>query len=392
MGRYREVLTSPGAPALVCAAAIGRLPYGMTGLSLVLLGRAQGLAYGAIGLLVGAYALGAALALPALGRAVDALGERRVLLPVAVGWGVSGSVLLAALSAGAAPGACAAPAFLAGALVPPLGPCMRAIWPRLLSGEEQLLSTAYAFEAAVQEFAFIAGPLLAGALAALASPAAALGCSVACGAVGALWFAAAAPAAPHRERPAHRRRALASAGVRTVLFAYFATGTAFGCVEVAMPAFCEHHGARAAAGIVLAVFSAGSMVGGVWFGTSGARSRALHSYLVAVALLALALTPMLAATSIVVMAAIALLAGAPIAPGFAAAYVLLDELAAPEVQTEVFAWISTCVIVGTALGSLAGGALIQGSGWRAAIGLAVTAAACAAAVAILRRPTLRPAV
>lgn len=395
VSRYRDVLAAPGAPPLVAAAAVGRLPYGMSGLAVVLLGRAQGIGYGVLGLLVGIGALGSAVALPAMGRAIDVHGERRVLVPVAFGYACCGAGLTAVLAAGAPAGLAVIPALVTGALVPPLGPCMRALWPRLLEGPEAL-GTAYAFEATIQEFAFIFGPALAAVLAAVVSPASGLIACVAAGAVGALWFAAALPAAdvdaPHRRAPARRPAlaALAPRGVRTIMGAYLVVGAAFGAVEVAMPAFCEAHGSRPSAGLALAAFSTGSLLGGLWFGASGARTRPLRSYLAALMLLAATLALPLLAWSIPAMVVLIFLAGVPIAPGFAAAYMLLDQLAAQGTATEVYAWVGTFIVVGATVGTAVGGAGVQAIGWTAPVTLAVAAAVLAAALTRARRASLVP--
>jgi predicted MFS family arabinose efflux permease len=81
----------------------------------------------------------------------------------------------------------------------------------------------------------------------------------------------------------------------------------------------------------------------------------------------------------VVMGLIALAAGAPIAPGFAAAYVLLDRFSVAGAATETFAWNTTMIFVGAAVGAGAGGVLIaQAGGFRAALVLAAALAGAAA--------------
>ena len=52
--RYRELLSIPGVPPLLVAAFVARLPYGMFALALILLLRAQGFDYAAIGIVTAA--------------------------------------------------------------------------------------------------------------------------------------------------------------------------------------------------------------------------------------------------------------------------------------------------------------------------------------------------
>ena len=115
-----------------------------------------------------------------------------------------------------------------------------------------------------------------------------------------------------------------------------------------MPAFCEAHGARPAAGVVLAALALGSGIGGVTFGARAARGVPVRRFALAAAAFAVLLVPMIAAGSIVVMALLALAAGAPIAPAFAAEYVLLDRFSVAGAATETFAWNTTMIFAGAA--------------------------------------------
>lgn len=394
---FAAVLRRRDVAPLVAAAMLGRLPLGMGPLGLVLLLRAQHRSYAVAGAVVAAYSLGTALANPLLGRAVDRLGEERVLVPVAIGFsaflggdaawiawggGVVGAVVLSAL---------------AGATLPPVGACMRAAWPRLVEAED-LRSAAYAFEATVQEVGFVAGPVLVAALASAVSPAFALGCGAACGSAGAVGFALAAArvgatvARMDGDRatagPPWRSGALRSVGVRTVLLACVCLGVGFGAFEVAMPAFCERHGHRAAAGLAIGAFALGSLVGGIWATSAPPRRGQQRRYLLSVVGLGIALVPLLAAPSIAAVTLLALLGGTPIAPGFAAAYAMLDELAVPGTATETFAWVGTTVLGGAAAGTAFGGVLVRASGYRASLGLAIAGTGLAAAVAFARRRSL----
>ena len=99
--------------------------------------------------------------------------------------------------------------------------------------------------------------------------------------------------------------ALRSAGVRRLLVSSGLLGVAFGSFEVAMPAFCEVHGARPAAGIMLATIAIGSITGGVVFGSRTARVAPVWRLLGALTAYAALLAPLLAAPSIPAMALLA---------------------------------------------------------------------------------------
>lgn len=387
---YAGLLRTPGVAPLVAAGLVGRLPLGMGGLAILLLLRAAGHSYGVAGAVVAANALAAAASAPLLGRAIDRLGQARVLVPLAVAFPAALTALAALAHAGASPlvlGACAA---LAGVTLPPLGACIRTLWPTLLASPD-LRHTAYTLEAALQEVFFVAGPLLVAGLTAAISPTAAILAAGGCGAVGTVAFAVTRASRRWRAGPGGERRrggALAVSGVRTLIAASVFMGAVFGAVEVAMPAFAEHHGTRAAAGLALAAFSLGSLLGGLVAGALPAPRRLARRYAAALALFAVALAPLALAGSLPAMAVLVLVAGLPIAPAFGCAYGLTDTLAPRGATTEAFAWMSTSVVTGASLGTAIGGAVVQGAGVTAALLLAPAWGALAAATAGGWRRTL----
>jgi MFS family permease len=386
---WSALLGAPGALPLVAASLVARLPIGMTGLALVLLVRDAGHSYTAAGVVVGAYSLAGAATVPVFGRLVDRVGQPSVLVPLALLFPAALLGVIALAESGRPPAALVAAAALAGAALPPVAACIRALWPALLPHPE-LANTAYAFEASVQELFFIAGPLIVALLAAV-SPAAAVGASAAFGALGTLAFAA--TPSVRRWRGQARRGvgplgALATPGVRTVLGASACMGLSFGAIEVAVPAAAEAEGSRAAAGIVLAAFSLGSLVGGVALGAAPAARRPSVRYAAALAAYAAGLLLPLAASGIPALAVLFFVAGLAIAPAFAGAYGLTSALAEPGTATEAFAWISTSVVGGVAAGTAFGGAVVERLGVAPALGLAAGAAAVAAVTTAARRPTL----
>jgi predicted MFS family arabinose efflux permease len=377
--RLRAVILAPGVRGLLLARSFGSLPIGMVPLGIILLLRAAGRSYALAGVADGAYALGLAAMQPLFGRLIDRIGMGRVVAPLALIFpGVL--VALALVGSSDAPASLTlALALLSGATLPPLGACMRALWPTLIPSPT-LRPTAYAIDATLQELAFIAGPPLLALIVAIASPKVALFAAAAGGGAGAIVFASRAHA---RHEPTVRAGgALRSAGVRRLLAVSAVLGGAFGATEVAMPAFCERHGARPAAGLILAALALGSACGGAFFGGRAPRVPAPRRLLVAVAAFAVLLAPLLAAPSIPVMAVLAFFSGMPIAPAFAGTYQLLDRFSVPGAVTETFAWNTTCLFVGASAGTALGGALIAAGSFRASIALAIVLGfACALLVA-----------
>jgi predicted MFS family arabinose efflux permease len=174
--------------------------------------------------------------------------------------------------------------------------------------------------------------------------------------------------------------ALGAGGVRTIILFGVCCGLAFGGAEVGMPAFAEHHGSAALGGIPLALFAAGSLVGGLVVGARTTREPRSLLQLSSV-LLAVGLAPLVLAPSVPVLAVLAFVAGLPIAPSFAAAYGLLDRVARPGTNAEAFAWIGTALSAGLAAGATLGGMAIDEWGVDAAFALGCAGAALGALVA-----------
>ena len=387
--RYSDVLAAPGVARIVCAALIGRLPNGMAPLATVLLLRGEGRSYAVAGVVVAAGSIASAIGWPLWGRLVDRIGQVPVLVPLGIAYPAAFSLLALLATQGAPVAALVVCSTLAGATLPPLGACMRALWPSLLA-TQGLRDTAYALEAWLQELFFVFGPLITAAIAVLASPWAAVLAAAGFAGIGTLWFALtpSVRALERSPRPPSRAGALGSAAVRTVMLSTFATGIAFGVVEVTMPAFGEAHGSRAQGGFALSCFALGSLLGGVWVGTRPPSRGLATRFALALAALALALVPPLVAPSIPVMCVLMLIAGLPIAPMFASSYGLVDELAVPGTTTEAFALLGTAIVAGLSLGTSVSGAAIDQFGLTGALALAAPCVGAAALLALARRESM----
>jgi MFS family permease len=384
--RVRAVLGAPGAPALLVARTAGSLPIGMVGLGIVLLLRAHGHSYALAGLVVGAYSLGVATGGPVLGRLVDRLGMERVLLPLGVCFPAALVALIVAASESVPAVVLVVFGLACGATIPPLGACMRAMWPLLVEGPA-LRTAAFSIDAVLQELAWIGGPPLLAGLVVLGGPAVALSVAAAAGGGGTLAFALCVRG--RHVRGVGGGGALRSARVRRILAMSAVLGGAFGSMEVSLPAFCEHHGARPAAGLIMAAIALGSASGGVLLSARGARSAPLQRLIVALFAYALLLLPMLVAPSLAVMAVCGFVAGAPIAPAFTGAYVLLDRFGVAGAGAETFAWNSSAIFIGGAGGTAVGGALIASAGgYRSALILSVSLALAAAVTIAVQRRSL----
>jgi MFS family permease len=375
---YAELLRNRGFASLMAFSIVARLPLGMTGLAVVLLVSRHG-AYSRAGLVIALYVTGTGVAGPAIGKLVDRTGRTKVLPPFA-----AAEAALLCVLAEVSPQdtfllmACA---LGAGLCTPPVTSSARALWPVVLPPAQ--VQVVYALEATLQELAFIAGPSLVAVIVSLSGPPEALFASAAALLAGVFAFsfhpttrAAAVDMAPTVPVSSSLRvplpLAIVAAGMTIV--------GAFNFVELATVAFARSHHSAASAGVVLAVWSAGSLAGGALFGIrASAAATAGRVALLMVALATGTAIPAMA-PSIWVLGLLLFLGGAAIAPTFGALYALAAAHSAPGRQTEAFGWLSSGFQAGSALGAVGAGAVVQGAGSRVAYGAAAGVVFCGVAV------------
>ena len=389
--RYAALLRGTGAAPALAASLVGRLALGVTGLALLLLTRQSTGSYAAAGLVAAAYASSFAVFAPLRARRADRDGPRGVLLacallhPAVLG----GLVLLAHAGAGAV--VLAVAAVLAGATVPPVGGVMRALWSGLVPAE--LLPTAYSLEAVVIELCFVGGPALVAGLTAVSGPSAAVLTSGALVLVGGTWLASTPACRAVRPHPAHGgpgRGPLSSPAVRALLLTVGCVGAGFGALEVAMPAFTEAHGAGpGTAGVLLAVWSAGSVLGGLVYGAVHLPARPERQMPWLVTALAVGTVLPLLAGRPLLMGVLLAAYGLTIAPFSTCNSVLLARAAPAGSTTEAFAWSSSLIFGGAALGNAAGGWLVQHAGVTEALLLTALTGVVALVAALGGRGALR---
>jgi hypothetical protein len=262
--RYRDVLSPDGAAAAFVLSLIGRLSLGMTGLAILLLVRERTGSYAAAGAVSAAYAISFAIGSPGRARTADRHGPVGVLRLCGLVHPMT-LVLLALLAEAGIPTILlGVVAVGAGLTVPPLGSVMRALWAEIVEGPA--VATAYSLESVAVELCFVIGPGLTAAAAATAGPAYAVVLSGVMTLIGGLGLSrnrAVAAVRPHPDRVHALVGPLSSPAVLALLLTITWVGVGFGAVEIAMPAFAEAHGSPpAAAGVLLALWSLGSMAGG----------------------------------------------------------------------------------------------------------------------------------
>jgi predicted MFS family arabinose efflux permease len=388
---YLALLRRPGVARLVVGAFIGRLSTGMETLAFILLVRQTSGSFALAGGVAAADAVGAGVAATPMGRAVDRLGQTRVLGGTA-GLHVVGLGALLVAARGHAIGAVLIGLGAAiGLSTPPVGGAMRTMWPRLTSSGPTL-ERAFALEATLQELVFIIGPLLVGAIVAGFSPSAAVVVCAAVTAAGVALFVTAPASRAQRggQSTVGWAGALAASGMRTLVLATLPIGIALGTVEIVVPAFATSHGSGAAAGLLLGIWGVGSVVGGLWFGARRWTGPLERRYAALLAVFPLVTAALGFASSNPALGVLLFVAGMPLAPMFSVLYLLIDRLGPAGAETEAFTLVTTAIVIGAALGVGAGGTLVGPLGTGGAFAVAGAAAVIAPLIALVRRRTLEP--
>jgi MFS family permease len=277
---------------------------------------------------------------------------------------------------------------------------MRTLWSELLS-DPALLRRGYSLDTVAEELLFVAGPLLAGLVAGVATPP--LGLVISAGLVlaGTFAFISAAPVRALSRSQAMttavpRQRSRIGFGVVQPVAAALGIGAFLGSVELLMVAFAKQQHHVAVVAWCSASLSAGSAFGGLVYGALAWRIsvRTRLPVLVGVPALGLALAGF--SPNVYVLAVVAGATGLFISPALATAYLLADESAVRGARTRAGACVNTAVNGGSSGGTAMAGLLL--GRLSLAMCFAVTAlpvllaAAVAAAGGRGRGPSLRSGV
>ncbi|SDC39774.1 Predicted arabinose efflux permease, MFS family [Geodermatophilus telluris] len=390
MRSYLSVWRLPSAPVLLVGGFAGRLPSAMVPLALLLMVQQQTGSYAVAGLASATYGLAMAAMAPVLGRLADRRTPRPVLLAQAAAYPLLLGLLVAAVLGGAPTVAVVGASAAAGAGTPLVSGAVRAMWSRV---DPRVRGTAYALDATATELVFVAGPTLVATLAVLAAPAWALAVAGVLAVAGATGVATSSAMRGWVPAPAGPRTSpfatVLAPGMPRVLLSGTALMLGFGALEVAVPAFADSAGSPGLSGLLLALWSLGSVAGGLWFGARVVSASLPRQYRWLLLGVTIGLAPLTAASNPWVLGALLFLGGTAIAPTLTVQNSLVGALAPAHATTEAFTWLSTIATGASALGAACGGALIEGpSGVTGSLVLAVAGAALAVLVTLVpgRRP------
>lgn len=361
---YRVLLRSQGG-SFVTLGFLGRLPTGVLPLALLLYAHHQLGSFALAGLAAAALSLGGGFGAVLIGHLSDAFGHRVV--------GVAATAVQTAALVGfmltcrpdaalALPLACAA---LTGFANPQLGAMARARWSQAAvtrPDRAAFTASAMAWEGAVDEVAFVLGPVLATVLAAVAAPAPLVLVLVLAwvGQVGfALHRTALPPAAQGRQRHESSPERVDLGVLAWLALAAGGVGLIFGDSQTTVAAIFTLQGREAVAGAVYGAMAVGS----AGMGLLSARLPARLTPGVRIAAFGLgcaAVAPLLTVGwDAVSMALACLLVGIMVGPVLVSSFAAAERMAPPERTGTVMTVLSTAVVVGVAAGAAVSGQLIE---------------------------------
>ncbi|WP_145952928.1 MFS transporter [Tessaracoccus aquimaris] len=377
MRDFVALMKIPGLALVIGTQLAARFPAGMYSLGLLMhVEHSQG-NYTAAGIVLAAFSIGMAIAGPIVSRQLSRFGTTRVLLFTLTISSLS-FALLAALPLPLA--GLAALAALGGAAMPPVIPAVRTLYPIL--APQRMLTALFNLDAALQELIWVFGPVLITLLVAAFGTSTALLVVVGIQVAGGLLFAL-APRVRRLNIPVATRklgRVLQNPSVVLMMFASMLMIGSFASIEAAVVATFGEGSINA--GLVLAISSIGSLLGGLLAGNRQLTRWSLTlRLLVVVSGFAVA-----TATSGFIGLAIALfVAGLGIAPALAAVSSVIARAVDFSDTAEAFGWIGTGQLLGTSIGSALAGIAIDARGGHGGILVSVTICALAVIVSAVFR-------
>ena len=397
MRPYVDILTIPGALKFSSAGLLARSGGAMMGIGLVLMVSGIYGSYELAGALAAANGFAWALGTAVLSNLVDRHGQRRVMLPAAIVSCLSLAALVVLAVAQTPVWTLFPAAVISGATGGAPGALVRARWNHV-TADPGKLHTAFALESTLDELTFVVGPVAATALATLVHPAAGLVLPVVLTLIGALAFYSQRsteppilprPVSTGARVPLRERLVILFPGVGPVIAVNLLIGAVFGSIDITVVAAATSLDARSSAGLVLAVFSLASAAAGFYYGARHWRSPLPIRFLVGVVALLVATLGLLAANSVLLLAAVGLVVGVTVAPTLINGNTLIKQLAPAPRLTESLAWMGTGIGIGASLGSSLAGKAIDSGGYHAGFWVVVVSAAIAALIAVGSYRTLR---
>lgn len=359
MGSYTDLLKTPGVGRIIAAQLTARFPFGMLSLAFLLHVERVHDSYTAAGLVLGSMSIGQAIAGPLTSRLMGRLGMRPVLTVTLV---VCAAAIIAMALLDLAIWQFVVIGFVSGLSMPPVQPAVRTIYPKMVPSSQ--LTPLFSLDASAQEIIWVLGPVLTTFVSIQISTVAGILTAAAFLIGGGVWFIA-SPEVGRVRIPRSRRRLGAVLAKPPVLLATvvgFLLVGACAALEAGVVAVFGEGGTES--GVVLAIFAAGSLVGGLTLGhipiSRWATARRMLIVTIGMGLAAFS-------TDFWWLSVTLFLAGVGIAPALAALFTITAASVRFSDTAEAYGWVGTGQLIGAALGSAIAGVQIDEAGPTAAI-------------------------
>jgi MFS family permease len=362
---YLSLLKTRGVARIMAAQLMARFPNGMLSLAFLLHIEHIHHSYGAAGLVLAATSIGQAIAGPLTSRWMGVWGMRRVLVL---------TMIVCATAVGTIALAPTLPiplymviGFISGLSTPPIQPAVRTIYPKMVNSRQ--LTPLFSLDASAQEVIWVVGPVITSVVAIQISTVLAILVALVFLIGGGLWFISSPEVG--RVRIPRSRRSLGAVLKKPAVL--LATTTGFllvgACAAVEAGVVSAFGNSGSQAGIVLALFAVGSLIGGLALGHvpigPWALARRLFAIFIGMSLAA-------ASVNFWWLSVTLLIAGIGIAPALAVMFAIVSSSVRFSETAEAYGWVGTGQLIGAALGSAVAGFLIDrfdapGAFWAAAL-------------------------
>lgn len=351
MGIYRDLAGSPGVFRIVLAQLTARFPHGMLSITVLLHIQMTYGNYTSAGIILAAMSVGQAVSGPLSSRLMTTFGMRQVLAFTTI---VNSGLLLVITFTHLPLPTVALIAVLFGLSTPPVTPAVRTIYPTMVPSGQ--VSALFSLDASAQEIIWILGPVLAVFVSVQISTVVGLLVAVAFTLFGGLWFLLSREVGHTKLPPARRRfgAVMSRPMVVVSLIVGFFFVASFAAIEAGVVSAFEGDGIES--GLILAMFSVGSIIGGLLIGHRPLTPWSMVwrglVVLIGTLLCFISLNPFWLSFSL-------FFAGFGVAPMLAALYTVVSATVKFSEVAEAFGWVGTGQLVGVAIGSAVAGVAID---------------------------------
>lgn len=367
---YGTLLRIPGGFKFSSAGFIGRMPIAMDSLAIIFIVVAATDSYALAGALtaVGSIVVGAAEVF--WSRQADQRGQAKILrlaVPIRI---IAFLIFVFLVSKDAPIWTWFVSLIIAESTAINAGGLVRRRWLHTLKNDPNnkdghLVNTAYSWEAMVDEFVFIVGPVVATTCAIKIAPSAGILAGLIFLAIGlpalATMKSTEPPAEPRNEQEPHPP-ILKNPIVQSIVLPCAFLGGFFGAVGITVVGFAEELNHPESTGWLLAIWAVGSAVAALVNGAIKFKSSQATRFLIYLVGLTIGTVPLLFMQTIPALAVALFINGLFIAPLIVNAYGTVENAVPAGQITEALTWVIAGMPLGGAISSALAGVVIDNSG------------------------------